>query len=181
MKIYHFIMNTIRTCKRQVSVLAITLLLATSSCNKYLDIVPDNIAVIDNAFTMRTEAEKYLFTCYSFLPRNGDPAYNIGLLAGDEIWLPRNPRDLTAYAWGTLNTAGFATGGQNVAEPKLDAWRGWWQGGGPGDQYGLWKAIRNCNIFLENVRNTSKVRDLRLDERTRWLAEAHISGVQSAG
>ncbi|MCH5690892.1 hypothetical protein LWM68_45675 [Niabella sp. W65] len=49
-------------------VLGIILVAAGTSCNKYLDIVPDNIAVIDNAFTMRTEAEKYLFTCYSFLP-----------------------------------------------------------------------------------------------------------------
>lgn len=171
MKIYQFLKNTFRTCKKQLALLSGVLLIAGTSCNKYLDIVPDNVAVIDNAFTMRTEAEKYLFTCYSFIPRNGDPAYNIGLLGGDEIWLPRNPRDLSAYAWGTLNISGIATGGQNAAEPKLDAWRGWWQGGGPGDRYGLWKAIRNCNIFLENVSNTAKVRDLRLDERTRWLAE----------
>jgi len=168
MKIYNFFTGAV---KRHIMVLGIILVAAGTSCNKYLDIVPDNIAVIDNAFTMRTEAEKYLFTCYSFLPRNGDPVYNIGLLGGDEIWLPRNPRDLDAYAWGTLNISGIATGGQNAAEPRLDAWRGWWQGGGPGDRYGLWKAIRNCNIFLENVKDLSKVRDLRLDERTRWIAE----------
>lgn len=168
MKIYNFFTGAV---KRHIMVLGVILVVAGTSCNKYLDIVPDNIAVIDNAFTMRTEAEKYLFTCYSFLPRNGDPVYNIGLLGGDEIWLPRNPRDLDAYAWGNLNTAGIATGGQNAAEPRLDAWRGWWQGGGPGDRYGLWKAIRNCNIFLENVKDLSKVRDLRLDERTRWIAE----------
>ena len=44
---------------------------AFSSCKKYLDVTPDNIATIENAFTMRKEAEKYLFTCYSYLPSHG--------------------------------------------------------------------------------------------------------------
>jgi hypothetical protein len=38
------------------------------SCKKYLDVVPDNISTIDNVFKLRIEAEKYLFTCYSYLP-----------------------------------------------------------------------------------------------------------------
>ena len=172
MKVNKLIKVAINTSRKQLLVLGCVWLLTATSCNKYLHIVPDNVAVIDNAFTMRTEAEKYLFTCYSFLPKDGDPRYNIGLLGGDEIWLPRNPRDLDAYAWGTLNISGIATGGQNASEPRLDAWRGWWQGGGPSDRFGLWKAIRNCNIFLENVKDLTKVRDLTLDERTRWIAEA---------
>ena len=44
------------------------LIIALSSCDSFLDIVPDDIATIDNAFTMRAQAEKYLFTCYYYLP-----------------------------------------------------------------------------------------------------------------
>ena len=40
------------------------LIIVLSSCDSFLDIVPDDIATIDNAFTMRAQAEKYLFTCY---------------------------------------------------------------------------------------------------------------------
>ncbi len=51
--------------------IAVIILFTFDSCN-YLDIVPDNIATIDYAFRNRTEAEKYLFTCYSYLPAIGD-------------------------------------------------------------------------------------------------------------
>ncbi len=58
------------------------------SCKKFMDIVPDNLSTIDHAFKLRNEAEKYLCTLYSYLPRNGDGWYNPGLMAADEIWLP---------------------------------------------------------------------------------------------
>lgn len=61
--------------------------LLSASCNSFLDIVPDNVPVIDHAFTNAMEAEKYLFTCYSYLPGSGEPSGNIGMTAGDEIWL----------------------------------------------------------------------------------------------
>lgn len=47
------------------------LIFSVVSCKKYLDVIPDNIATIDNAFSLRNQAEKYLFTCYSFLPKLG--------------------------------------------------------------------------------------------------------------
>lgn len=56
--------------------LVISLITITGSCKKYLDIVPDGIATIDNAFTTRISAEKYLFTCYSYMPQQGDVASN---------------------------------------------------------------------------------------------------------
>ena len=41
--------------------------LTTVGCGSWLDIVPDNVATLDNAFALRTTAERYLFTCYSYL------------------------------------------------------------------------------------------------------------------
>ena len=146
-------------------IICVLLIFASSSCNKYLDIVPDNVATIDNAFTMRSEAEKYLFTCYSFLPKDGDPLYNVGYLAGDELWVPTQEWDFVSYGWRV------ARGGQNAANPYLNVWDGLYQGGGANDNFTLFKGIRNCNIFLENVADENKVRDLTLMERTRWLAE----------
>lgn len=167
MKINHIIFKNIKgsLIKTTATVGFVATLTAFSSCKKYLDIVPDNVATINNAFTMRTEAEKYLFTCYSFLPKDGDPLYNVGFLAGDELWIPRQEWDFFSYGWR------MARGEQNVSNPYLNAWVGNYQGGGPGDNFGLWKAIRNCNIFLENVKDETKVRDLRSDERARWIAE----------
>lgn len=51
---------------KQLALITVLLTLACSisACKKYLDVVPDNVAVIENAFKLRNEAEKYLFTCY---------------------------------------------------------------------------------------------------------------------
>lgn len=167
MKINDIVFSKLKAKTKKVAFVGafVTTLLSFTACEKYLDIVPDNVAVIDNAFTMRAEAEKYLFTCYSFLPRDGDPLYNVAYLTGDELWIPTQEWDFLSYGWRS------ARGGQNAANPYLNAWNGNYQGGGPGDNYGLWKGIRNCNIFLENVSDLSKVRDLQSDERARWIAE----------
>ena len=58
--------------------LLIVALVSLPACNSFLNIVPDNVATMENAFSMRTNAEKSLFACYSYLPNyrywNADPA-----------------------------------------------------------------------------------------------------------
>lgn len=138
------------------------------SCNdNFLDVVPDNVSTVEHAFKLRNEAEKYLFTCYSYLPRDGDVRYNIGMLAGDEMWIPYQKR-ITSYAFE------IARGNQRRSNPYMNAWYGNYQGGGPGDRFGLYKGIRHCNIFLENVRDTDNVPDLGDAERERWIGEAEF-------
>lgn len=126
-----------------------------SACADYIDVVPDNVATIDNAFSLRNEAEKFLFTCYAWLPNNADAQSNTGFLAGDEVWIPVAQREIyPADNWR------IARGGQNINSPLVDRWRG-----------GMWIAIRDCNIFLENVSDLSKVPDLSSNDRSRWLGE----------
>lgn len=118
------------------------------SCD-YLDLVPDNVPTIDNAFTMRSEAEKYLFTCYSYLPKDADINSNPALSGGDEIW------ELTDESLAT-QFARLAKGNQNIINPI-------------GAQWGrCYQAIRDCNIFLENI---GKVPDLENEEKRQWIAE----------
>lgn len=160
-----------KTCRYLL--VGVFLMTSFSSCKKYLDIVPDNIATIDNAFTLRNEAEKYLYTCYSYLPKDGDPNFNIGYMAGDEVWIPYDQREFGPNAWQ------IARGAQNAADPFANAWSSRRGGGGPQNNqgvgfYGLFRGIRNCNIFLENVKDLTKVLDLRLDERERWIAEVQF-------
>ncbi|THU31192.1 RagB/SusD family nutrient uptake outer membrane protein [Niastella caeni] len=128
-------------------------------CNKYLDVVPDNVITIDNAFTLKREAEKYLFTCYSFLPTENHPINSLGFIAGDECWLPRDGVFFRNTVWD------IAKGNQNKVNPYANYWDG---------TNGLYAGIRHCNIFLENVSNTQKVYDLEPDMRTRWLGEVEF-------
>ena len=122
------------------------------SCKKYLDIVPDNVATIENAFTTRTQAQKYLYTCYSYMLKDAEAGQNPALTAGDEM-IPLESR------WSTLgNMFGIARGNQNFVTPiGQQYWVSWYQ------------AIRDCNIFLENV---GKVPNLLPSEHVYWAAEA---------
>lgn len=127
-----------------------------TSCSNYLDVIPDNVATIDNAFTMRSEAEKYLFTCYSYLPREGDPQWNPAFVAGDEFW---QFYPITNFSDESVQ---IARGNQNIVDPFLNYWDGL-RGGQP-----LFTGLRDCNIFLENV---DKVIDLEPYMKVRWIAE----------
>jgi hypothetical protein len=70
----------------KIGIFTLLFLAALTSCRKFLDVVPDNVATIDNAFTMRTQAMKFLFTCYSFMPRNGRLDDDPAMVGGDELW-----------------------------------------------------------------------------------------------
>jgi hypothetical protein len=134
---------------------AIALVFQLGACD-YLDVVPDNVAVIENAFADKYNAEKFLATCYSYLPVFSDPWINPGLLSGDEVWLNEE------IGLGYVESALIAKGFQNTRDPFLN----YWDGGGRGTQ--MFVAIRDCNIFLENLVN---IPDLTEVERKKWIAE----------
>jgi len=139
---------------------AVLLMLMINSCKKgFLDVVPDNVSTIDHAFSNRNEAEKFLFTCYDGLPREGHPEMNAGMNTGDELWIywPMP----TGEDYSSLSPYNIARGLQNKDEPELNYWDGY-------DGRSMWHGIRNCNIFLENV---DKVKDLEPYMKDRWVAE----------
>jgi hypothetical protein len=145
---------------KNIRILFIVILLGFfSSCDDYLNVVPDNVATIDNAFTDKTQAEKYLFTCYSYLPLIDHPEANPAFFGGDEFWIfwP-----IAAGYYNSLASYNIARGLQNRANPHMN----YWDGGGLARP--LWQGIRSCNIFLENI---DKVNDLDDYLKSRWVAE----------
>jgi hypothetical protein len=139
--------------------------LALSACADYLDVVPDNIATLDIVFNNRTTAEKYLTNCYSFVPEYGNIQDNPGMAAGHETW----HYTLNGDRWFN-NPYAFkiALGLQNTTAPINDYWDGE-QGAKP-----MFRAIRECNIFLEYVSDLNRVSDLPAYERRRWIAEVKV-------
>lgn len=142
------------------------------SCDDYIDVVPDNIATIDNAFTMRSQAEKFLFTCYSYLPRHGNIVYSPVFFGGDELVASTNfEKNLYPY--------NSPKGRQGISTTYMNYWDGY-NGGqlqrsgdddDPVNGKGIYVAIRDCNIFLENI---GKVPDLTEEDRQRWIAEVRF-------
>lgn len=127
------------------------------ACSGYLDVVPDGVATMDNAFSNRINAEKFLFTCYNRLPNQNAEWDYPGNVGGDEIWWDIDYADL-----GNKSGSRIATNSQNITTPYQNYWDGN-EGGEP-----LWQGIRDCNIFLENI---DRVPDMEEGERLRWISE----------
>ncbi|SMG08532.1 RagB/SusD family nutrient uptake outer membrane protein [Arenibacter troitsensis] len=136
--------------------LSIILIASGVSCSKYVDVVPDNIAVIEDAFETRDAAERFLATLYGYLPPVNSIS-NPALVAGDEIAV----NDNVSRDWdGSI----IGRGGQSKVTPRLGYW-------GSNSVSNLFIALRDCNIFLENI---DKPFDIREDEKIRWIAEAKV-------
>ncbi|WP_323726986.1 RagB/SusD family nutrient uptake outer membrane protein [Petrimonas sp.] len=141
------------------TVLAGVLAISLIGCNDYLDVVPDDVPRIEHAFSNRETTERFLFSCYSFLPYVTHPYnYPAYFNSHDEF-------DVSQYFMNAFQTtpAGIISfGGQNSNNPLQNYWSG--TNGGTN----LFQAIRQCNIFLEEIDNP---RDIEESERKRWAAE----------
>lgn len=135
---------------------------SAAGCKEYLDVTPDNVATIDYAFRNRNEAENYLFTCYSTLQATASSTSDPGFTTSGEIYFPSTLTEATLGSRDAEMGFHLISGTQTTDHPALNYW--------DGEQLGqpLYKAIRRCNIFLENV---DKPRDLPLSEKKRWIAE----------
>jgi hypothetical protein len=150
MKIMKKLKIKLRTCAAAIC------LLTCISCNSYLDIVPDDgMPSIEMAFAMRSSAIQYLYTCYGFMPREGHPDTDYGLMTGDELWSIYDRRESTDRWDGQLFN--IARGFQTANEPYGNDWANIYQG------------IRACNILIEEV---VTVPDIPEWEKLQWIAEA---------
>ncbi|MDR0559327.1 MAG: RagB/SusD family nutrient uptake outer membrane protein, partial [Prevotellaceae bacterium] len=126
-----------------------------SGCDSYLDVVPEGVATIDNAFSNRATTQRYLYTCYSYLPNPVSVWDYPACFGGDEMWWDFDQIQ-------DENGIYVAQGYQNANDP----YQNYWDGSRGGKQ--LFQGMRSCNIFLENVHIP---RDLNEYEKNRWIAE----------
>lgn len=97
-------------------------------------------------------------------PLYGAQRDNPGLTSGNDIWFYTMEDASFNNKW----SFGIANGLQNTSDPLNN----YWDGGNGGKQ--LYRAIRDCNIFIENVSDRTKVADLDETERRRWIAEIKV-------
>lgn len=144
--------------KRKFKIILISIFISIfgfTSCDDYLDIVPDNVATLEYAFRMRSTALGYLATCYSFLPDLAYPSSSPVFMTDDSFWIGE-------YTYETHVMSAIARGLQNSNNPVID----YWDGRNSGKDY--WTAISQCNIFLENIET---VPDMEEWEIKQWIAE----------
>lgn len=146
---------------KRIYFITICFLVLNYSCQDYLDVVPDNVPTLDHSFTDRVGAEKYLATCYSYLPIFGSANSDPAMLGSDEFWLHENDAFYTQYY--TTTGVDLKKNLQNVTSPIFN----FWSGGNGGTK--LFIGIRDCNTFLEKIDQVGA--DLNEEDRTRWIAE----------
>ncbi len=134
------------------------------SCSDFLDVIPDNIPTLDHAFLDRTSTEKYLATCYTYLPYLGRPSADPAILGSDEWWAIED--DFYNSRSGNFGGLKIRKGEQNSGNPYFNYWDGLNNG------RAFFRALRDCNVFLENVYSVGG--DLSEEEARRWAAEVKV-------
>ncbi|TKG91135.1 RagB/SusD family nutrient uptake outer membrane protein [Puteibacter caeruleilacunae] len=148
-------------------ILAIFILSILTGCNNVLDILPDDKPELEDAFNDSYNSEKYLFTCYSYLPPVANPGNTLGLTGGGDIMYSEEDKSQSLSS-GQPNPMKSFFQGNNVANPYMNFWDG--NNGAP---KALWQGIRHCNVFLENILvENGGPQDLDDETRAKWMAEA---------
>ena len=133
--------------------------ICATSCNDYLDIVPDRTQEVSLMFQRKDAAYTALATCYSYLPQN-DALYASFALLSDEITTPfaKEP-----------NSIKLMKGEQTTDDPLMGFWSGY--GAAGRGQGSLWEGIRSCNLLINNI---DSVIDMNQEEKNAWAAEAKL-------
>lgn len=148
--------------KRSFVLALLLIIFSITGCNKFLDVVPNDTPTLEHAFSNRSVMEKFMRTCYSWLPDPTNPLYY------PTYFTSKDEFDNKGESRAGNSLAGqIARGLQNSNLPLQDYWSGYADSRGSSVS-SLYKAIRDCNIFLENA---DKPRDMTQEERNRWISE----------
>lgn len=98
------------------------------SCD-YLDIVPDETPQESSAFSDTKAAERFLYTCYSYIPRDNNTYGSIDYLTGDEVVTPFEHEPF----------AHFPKGNYTASNPQLSYWNT------------LFGGLRTCYMLKDQI------------------------------
>ncbi|NDV60666.1 RagB/SusD family nutrient uptake outer membrane protein [Bacteroides sp. 519] len=108
--------------------LLLVLLLGVASCD-FLDVVPDEKPTEDDAFEDVNAAERFLYSCYSYLPNSRAGANSLDFMTGDEV--------ITAFEHETF--ARFPKGNFSASSTVISYWNTFFQG------------LKQCYILINNI------------------------------
>ena len=125
--------------------LTLSLGAAAVSCN-FLDVVPDERAKAEDAFEDLEAAQRYLYSCYAYLPNPRAGATSLDFMTGDEV--------VTAFEHETF--AAFPKGNYTPSNPVISYWDSFFQG------------LRQCYMMMNNI---DRVPDLPQEEKDDYLGQ----------
>ena len=142
----------------RIVILLVSTVFTFSSCYEYLDLVPDDVISLEDYFTTKENAMSGLTKMYTYMPvldHRDDTPFTLGddIIHNEQFW------NNTSQLRGERIMRGF----QSEQSPYLGEWSG--TGGGKS----LYIAIRQCNIFLENIHNVADMTPAEIEE---WEGQA---------
>lgn len=117
-----------RTCNKII--LIFLFLAGVVSCN-YLDVVPDEREKAEDAFEDVEAVERYLYSCYAYLPTPRSGSSSLDFMTGDEV--------ITAFEHETF--ARFPKGNYTASSPVISYWNTFFKG------------LRQCYMLINNIDN----------------------------
>lgn len=139
-------------------ILAISTIFCLSGCN-YLDIVPDDTPLLEDAFKNEQTAEGFMYSCYAQIPDYTNFRSNIAWLTTPEV--------VYSYHWidAWFASIGLQQGKYSASNPVVDVWRPSYRG------------IRQCYTFLDNMEGVPGVNispeDL-VQRKKEWKAQCNF-------
>lgn len=143
---------------RKIILIVIVLLSGMYSCD-YLDIVPENTPVLDDAFKDENAAEKFVYSCYTNIP-------NYRNFRNHPSWCT-TPEVVGTYAWipGWFDFLKIQQGKYSADDPVIDFWTNCYVG------------IRQCYVFLDKIDGVNKTSGSAAElerKKTVWKAEVNF-------
>jgi hypothetical protein len=132
---------------KKISLLLVIAVMCFTSCNKYLDLVPDDVTKVEDLFTTKTDAINALAKIYWYLPVI-DNINETPFLLGDEYVCDRSDMNNEATK---LIAQRIMRNLQSTGAPLLGIWSGT---GGPGDKgegKHYYVGIRHCDLVLNHI------------------------------
>ncbi|GHT50862.1 hypothetical protein AGMMS49982_06990 [Bacteroidia bacterium] len=148
---------------RHVSTFMVAAMFLLPSCSDYLDVVPDNVATLEDIFSRKSEAWNALAKVYSYMPED-DRVNMTTWTLGDDYQVYRTN---TTEKWCLAPL--LMQGQQTTGDPLLGNWSGTKLGTLPSGGKPLYEGIRVCNIFLQYI---DGVGDMDDSEKRQWAAQA---------
>lgn len=129
--------------------IAFLAIMLSNSCTDYLDVAPDEIATEAEAFANPRAAERFLYSCYSYIPNPRLGASSLDWFTGDEV--------VTAFEHEIF--AKFPQGNFTANNPVISYWDT------------LFGGIKQCYRLINNINSVPQ-----LDEDTKkdYIAQANF-------
>ncbi len=118
-------------------------LIAFTGCDNYLDVVPEeDIRTVESIFEKQKSALEYFYGCYKYYLNAGSMFKDPGVAAGDELTTGTALRNMTSSQGYVVSALDIQKGLLSASTPIMGRW---------GETNNYYRAIRQCNVFIENV------------------------------